>query len=43
MLTQFEIDMVSRAVKALETIADELKNLNEQKTKENKEQPNKQG
>lgn len=42
MLTQFEIDMVHRAVKALEKIADELKILNEQKTKEIKEQTNKQ-
>jgi len=42
MLTQFEIDMAYRVVRALETIVDELKILNEQKTKENKEQTNKQ-
>lgn len=42
MLTQFETDMICRAVRALEKIADELKILNERKTKENKEQTNKQ-
>ncbi len=36
-LTQWEQDMVSRAVNALETIADELRNIRELKTQEVKE------
>lgn len=34
MLTQFETDMISRAVHALENIADELRNLRELKAQE---------
>ncbi len=36
-LTHWEKDMVSRAVNALETIADELRNIRELKTQEVKE------
>ena len=34
MLTKFENDMISRAVYALESIAEELRNLRELKTQE---------
>lgn len=34
MLTQFETDMISRAVYALESIAEELRNLRELKAQE---------
>lgn len=34
MLTKFETDMISRAVYALESIAEELRNLRELKTQE---------
>ncbi len=34
MLTQFETNMISRAVHALESIADELRNLRELKAQE---------
>lgn len=37
MHTQFEVDMIARAVHALEAIAEELRNLRELKTQEIKE------
>ena len=37
MLTQFEMDSISRGIRALESIAEELRNLHELKTQELKE------
>lgn len=41
MLTQFETDAISKAVNALETIAEELRNLRKLKTQELKENEDK--
>lgn len=41
MLTQFEMNAISKAVNALENIAEELRNLRELKTQELKEKEDK--